>query len=74
MIKMLDGTLAGSAALLALGLFIASCYEGIALVTGRTPPITDIVNGNISMHPHRSVWITGAICLIVGWLVGHLGR
>ncbi len=69
-----ESLLAFGGAALSFGLMIAAIYEAYALYTGRTPPITTIVRENIAMHTHRSVWIAAAAGLLVGWLIGHLGR
>ncbi len=70
----LEGLLCGSAVMVAIGLAMMSAYEFYALYNHQVPPITTIVRYNIARHRIKAEWITALICLLAGWLVGHLGR
>ncbi len=66
--------LAVGGATLALGLCIIATYEAYALYTGSVPPITSIIRENISAHPHAACSIFGVAGVLIGWLIGHLGK
>ena len=66
--------LAIGSAIISAGLCITACYESYALITGKVPPITSIVRDKISANPHSATGISALIGLIIGWLIGHLGK
>ncbi len=66
--------LAASAALLSAELTGLALYEAYALATGRTPAITSIVRAGIARHPHYAVSVGTVLGVLVGWLIGHLGK
>ncbi len=66
--------LAASATALSAGLTGVAAYEAYALATGKVPAITSIVRNGISRHPHYAVSVGTAVGVLVGWLIGHLGK
>ncbi len=66
--------LAFSATLVSAGLTGLAAYEAYALASGRVPAITQIVRAGISRHPHYAVSIGAMAGVLVGWLIGHLGK
>ena len=66
--------LAAGGAATAAGLCAIACYEAYALATGRVPAITTIVRDKIGSHPRIACSIFGLAGVLVGWLIGHLGK